>query len=65
MLKNLFLAGIGRGGCRRHRICGSVDGKGRRPGQQNARDNGKQMYASYCASCHGVDGRGNGPVAVL
>ena len=24
---------------------------------------GKQMYASYCAPCHGVDGRGNGPVA--
>lgn len=24
---------------------------------------GKQMYMSYCASCHGVDGRGNGPVA--
>ena len=25
--------------------------------------NGKQMYVSYCASCHGVDGRGGGPVA--
>jgi len=25
--------------------------------------NGKQMYASYCAPCHGTDGRGNGPVA--
>jgi mono/diheme cytochrome c family protein len=24
---------------------------------------GKQMYASYCAPCHGVDGRGHGPVA--
>ena len=24
---------------------------------------GKQMYASYCAPCHGVDGRGQGPVA--
>jgi mono/diheme cytochrome c family protein len=24
---------------------------------------GKQMYTSYCAPCHGVDGRGNGPVA--
>ena len=24
---------------------------------------GKQMYSSYCAPCHGVDGRGNGPVA--
>ena len=25
--------------------------------------NGKQMYTSYCAPCHGADGRGNGPVA--
>lgn len=26
-------------------------------------DNGKQMFVSYCAPCHGVDGRGHGPVA--
>lgn len=26
-------------------------------------DNGQQMYASYCASCHGVDGRGDGAMA--
>ena len=25
--------------------------------------NGKQMYANYCAPCHGVDGRGQGPVS--
>jgi mono/diheme cytochrome c family protein len=25
--------------------------------------NGRQMYVSYCAPCHGVDGRGLGPVA--
>jgi mono/diheme cytochrome c family protein len=24
---------------------------------------GKLMYSSYCAPCHGADGRGNGPVA--
>lgn len=24
---------------------------------------GKQMFTSYCAPCHGVDGRGNGPAA--
>jgi mono/diheme cytochrome c family protein len=24
---------------------------------------GKQMYTSYCAPCHGADGRGEGPVA--
>lgn len=27
------------------------------------KDAGKQMYLQYCASCHGADGRGNGPVA--
>jgi mono/diheme cytochrome c family protein len=26
--------------------------------------NGRQMYTSYCAPCHGADGRGNGPVAI-
>jgi mono/diheme cytochrome c family protein len=31
--------------------------------QQSAATNGKQMYASYCASCNGVDGKGDGPVA--
>lgn len=25
--------------------------------------NGKVMYQSYCASCHGAEGRGNGPAA--
>jgi mono/diheme cytochrome c family protein len=24
---------------------------------------GKQMYTSYCAACHGADGKGNGPAA--
>ena len=24
---------------------------------------GEQMYANYCASCHGMDGKGNGPAA--
>jgi mono/diheme cytochrome c family protein len=32
---------------------------------RTAATSGKQMYASYCASCHGMDGRGNGPVAVM
>lgn len=26
-------------------------------------NNGKQMFVSYCAPCHAVDGRGQGPVA--
>src|SRR5215471_14364409 len=24
---------------------------------------GKEMYNAYCASCHGADGKGNGPAA--
>ncbi len=24
---------------------------------------GKEMFDAYCASCHGVDGKGNGPAA--
>ena len=26
-------------------------------------DSGKQMFASYCAVCHGTDAKGNGPAA--
>ncbi|MEW6208600.1 MAG: c-type cytochrome [Acidobacteriota bacterium] len=26
-------------------------------------ERGRKLYLQYCASCHGVDGRGNGPVA--
>ena len=25
---------------------------------------GKEMYLDYCATCHGKDGKGNGPAAV-
>jgi mono/diheme cytochrome c family protein len=31
-------------------------------GKTNPTD-GKQMYGNYCAPCHGVDGRGYGPVS--
>lgn len=31
-------------------------------GRTDARD-GRQMYTSYCASCHGMDGRGRGTMA--
>ena len=26
-------------------------------------ENGRALFATYCASCHGVTGRGNGPAA--
>jgi len=31
--------------------------------QQTSAANGKQMFVSYCASCHGANGKGDGPVA--
>jgi len=34
------------------------------PMQHTSPASGQQMYATYCAVCHGVDGRGNGPAAV-
>jgi len=33
------------------------------PISRTSATNGKQMYVNYCAPCHGVDGRGQGPVA--
>jgi mono/diheme cytochrome c family protein len=33
------------------------------PVGKTAANDGRQMYASYCAPCHGTDGRGNGPAA--
>ena len=26
---------------------------------------GEQMFKQYCATCHGADARGNGPLAVM
>jgi mono/diheme cytochrome c family protein len=33
------------------------------PVNRTSPTSGKQMYASYCAQCHGTDGKGQGPVA--
>ncbi len=59
MLKNLFLFGYRRGGCRRHWIRRSIDSeRGNTQVPKTQANNGKQMYVSYCAPCHGVDGKG-------
>jgi mono/diheme cytochrome c family protein len=34
------------------------------PVDKTPADSGKQMYASYCASCHGAYGKGDGPVGL-
>jgi mono/diheme cytochrome c family protein len=31
--------------------------------KQTSAASGKEMFTQYCASCHGVDGKGNGPAA--
>ena len=33
------------------------------PVNKTAPNDGKVMYTSYCAPCHGADGKGSGPVA--
>lgn len=33
------------------------------PVDRTAPNNGQQMFRSYCAPCHGADGRGGGPAA--
>jgi len=33
------------------------------PASYTSATSGKEMYDSYCASCHGVDGKGDGPAA--
>jgi mono/diheme cytochrome c family protein len=34
-----------------------------KPGQEAAAKEAKQMFMDYCASCHGVSGKGDGPAA--
>jgi len=33
------------------------------PAPYTPADSGKAMFDAYCASCHGIDGKGNGPAA--
>ncbi|MGB7547040.1 MAG: c-type cytochrome [Terracidiphilus sp.] len=33
------------------------------PVKRTSPSSGKQMYADYCAPCHGMDGKGHGPAA--
>jgi mono/diheme cytochrome c family protein len=33
------------------------------PAPQTPPDSGKAMFDAYCASCHGIDAKGNGPAA--
>ncbi len=33
------------------------------PVERTSANDGRQMFTSYCAPCHGIDGRGHGPAA--
>jgi mono/diheme cytochrome c family protein len=33
------------------------------PAQDTSPTSGKEMFAQYCAACHGTDGKGEGPAA--
>jgi len=50
----IFAAGVGLGQSNTHAST---------PLNRTSPANGKQMFTNYCASCHGSDGKGNGPVA--
>jgi len=56
----LFLVGVAG-------LCGAAQSQSQFkvviPVQKTSPTNGKVMYQNYCAPCHGVDGKGNGPVA--
>jgi mono/diheme cytochrome c family protein len=63
MLKNLLLTGAGA----ILLVCAvygsQADGKITINNPKTRPNNGPQMFTSYCAPCHGVDGKGRGPVA--
>jgi mono/diheme cytochrome c family protein len=40
-----------------------AQGEGEPAGQQEAVEEGKLLYGIYCQSCHGSQGRGDGPMA--
>ena len=33
------------------------------PVRHTSANSGKEMFAAYCATCHGIDGKGDGPAA--
>jgi hypothetical protein len=41
----------------------AVCGQDRSPRKLIASMEGKDLFKAYCASCHGLDGKGHGPVA--
>ena len=42
---------------------GSAQEVRKAPAAQTSAASGQEMYRAYCASCHGIDGKGNGPAS--
>jgi cytochrome c1 len=64
MLKNLFLAGLAAAVVVGVAYANQSTAKTVIiPVSKVPLNNGKQMYVNYCAPCHGMEGKGNGPVA--
>lgn len=63
MLKNLVITGIGATLLVCAVYANQTNANVNIQVPKTSPNNGKQMYVSYCAPCHGVDGKGHGSVA--
>jgi mono/diheme cytochrome c family protein len=63
MIKSLLLSGMAAAALAGACFAGQPDQKVVIPVGKTAPVDGKSMFVNYCAPCHGVDGKGNGPVA--
>ena len=63
MLKHLLLTTLAAGIAAGLGFADQSTGKVLIPVNRTAPTSGQQMFTSYCAPCHGVDGRGHGPAA--
>lgn len=63
MLKPLFVTSMGVMMAIGIAYAGQNSSKVTIPVDKTSPTSGEQMCVSYCAPCHGVDGRGSGPVA--
>jgi mono/diheme cytochrome c family protein len=63
MLKSLVIASLAAAAVAAAGYAGQSNSHLTIPAEKTSPVDGKQMYISYCAPCHGTDGRGHGPVA--
>lgn len=63
MLKRLFITAMGAALAVSVAYASQGSEKVTIPVTKTAATSGQQMFANYCAPCHGVDARGHGPVA--